>query len=129
MPGCCGSSESIVDDSQIAADPVPRVRKCAMPVHRAKLYEAIGGADACHKLSTAFYARVARDPLLRPLFPGKIFTCAIEEFAAFLVQLLEGPSAAHPTSLVAELARIPSPFQNHTAAQRRVDEEYDSGPR
>ena len=40
----------------------------------------------------AFYARVERDPLLRPLFPGKSFTCAIEEFAAFLAQFLGGPS-------------------------------------
>jgi truncated hemoglobin YjbI len=35
---------------------------------------------------------VERDPLLRPLFPGKTFTCAIEAFAAFLVQFLGGPS-------------------------------------
>ena len=46
----------------------------------------------CRKLSTAFYARVDRDPLLRPLFPGTTLTCAIEEFAAFLAQFLGGPS-------------------------------------
>jgi truncated hemoglobin YjbI len=40
----------------------------------------------------AFYARVERDPVLRPLFPGKSFTCAIEEFSAFLAQFLGGPS-------------------------------------
>ena len=57
-----------------------------------KLYQAIGGVDACRKLSAAFYARVGRDPLLRPLFPGKTMTCAIEEFAAFLIQFLGGPS-------------------------------------
>ncbi len=54
------------------------------------LYEAIGGTAGCRGLSVAFYARVARDPVLRPLFPGKTFTCAIEEFAAFLVQFLGG---------------------------------------
>ena len=43
-------------------------------------------------MAVAFYARVERDPLLRPLFPGKTFTCAIEEFAAFLAQFLGGPS-------------------------------------
>ena len=31
---------------------------------------------------------------LRPLFPGRTFTCAIEEFAAFLIQFLGGPSEA-----------------------------------
>jgi truncated hemoglobin YjbI len=55
------------------------------------LYHAIGGTATCRKLSAAFYARVARDSVLRPLFPGKTFKCAIEEFAAFLAQLLGGP--------------------------------------
>ncbi len=48
-------------------------------------------AAACRKLSEAFYALVARDPVLRPLFPGKSFKCAIEAFSAFLVQFFEGP--------------------------------------
>ena len=38
-----------------------------------------------HSLSEAFYARVKRDPVLRPLFPGKTLHCAIEELSAFLV--------------------------------------------
>jgi truncated hemoglobin YjbI len=57
------------------------------------LYQAVGGAEGCHKLSAAFYARVARDPVLRPFFPGKSFRCAIEAFSAFLAQFLGGPSA------------------------------------
>src|SRR5438477_5625800 len=56
------------------------------------LYDALGGKSACRRLAVAFYARVERDPLLRPLFPGKSFTCAIEAFAAFLAQFLGGPS-------------------------------------
>src|SRR5579863_7315354 len=56
------------------------------------LYQVIGGTEACRKLSVAFYARVKRDPVLRPLFPGKTLKCAIEEFAALLVQFLGGPS-------------------------------------
>src|SRR5690349_3432880 len=48
---------------------------------------------ACRRLSESFYARVKRDPVLRPLFPGKTLTCAIEEFAAYLTQLLGGQSA------------------------------------
>ena len=56
------------------------------------LYRAIGGAAGCRKLSVAFYARVKRDPMLRPLFPGKTLTCAIEEFTAFLAQFLGGPA-------------------------------------
>ncbi len=56
------------------------------------LFQFIGGTAGCRKLADAFYARVNRDPLLRPLFPGTTLRCAIEEFAAFLVQFLDGPS-------------------------------------
>ena len=59
---------------------------------RMDLYQAMGGTEGCRKLSTAFYARVSRDPLLRPLFPGTSLRCAIDAFAAFLVQFLGGPS-------------------------------------
>jgi truncated hemoglobin YjbI len=58
------------------------------------LYEAFGGTATCRALATAFYARVARDPRLLPLFPGTTFRCAIDEFAAFLAQFLGGPPEA-----------------------------------
>jgi hemoglobin len=57
---------------------------------QATLLEAMGGEAGCRNLSAEFYARVARDPVLRPLFPGKTQKCAIEEFAAFLIQFLDG---------------------------------------
>lgn len=56
----------------------------------APLLQALGGEAGCKRLSAAFYARVGRDPILRPLFPGKSLKCAIEEFAAFLIQFLGG---------------------------------------
>ncbi|MEP7355133.1 MAG: ankyrin repeat domain-containing protein [Acidobacteriota bacterium] len=59
----------------------------------AKLYQSIGGAKGCFALATAFYAHVAKDPILRPFFPST-FTCAIEEFSAFLVQFLGGEAVA-----------------------------------
>ena len=52
--------------------------------------EALGGEAGCRRLSEEFYARVGKDPILRPLFPGKSLRCAIEEFAAFLIQFLGG---------------------------------------
>jgi hemoglobin len=55
------------------------------------LFQATGGTEGCRKLAMAFYARVAHDPVLRPLFPGKTLKCAIEAFSAFLVQFLGGP--------------------------------------
>ena len=56
------------------------------------MLDALGGPAGCRQLAADFYARVARDPLLRPLFPGKTLKCAIEEFSAFLVQFLGGPA-------------------------------------
>ena len=56
-----------------------------------ELYESFGGREFCRRLSSAFYSRVARDPLPRPLFPST-FTCATKEFAAFLAQFLGGPA-------------------------------------
>ena len=57
---------------------------------RSGLLEALGGEAGCMRLSAEFYARVGKDPVLRPLFPGKSHRCAIEEFAAFLIQFLGG---------------------------------------
>lgn len=41
-------------------------------------------------MSAAFYARVGKDLVFRPFFPGKSLKCAIEAFAAFLIQFLGG---------------------------------------
>jgi hemoglobin len=57
---------------------------------RGTLLEALGGESGCRRLSAAFYARVGKDVVLRPLFPGKSLKCAIEEFGAFLIQFLGG---------------------------------------
>ncbi len=65
---------------------------CCRSVDRdSNFFEALGGIKTCHELSVAFYARVAQDPVLRPLFPSSSFRCAIEALTAFLVQFLGGP--------------------------------------
>lgn len=69
-----------------------RAAKAQNRLHSVSAHQAIGGAATCRKLAEAFYARVARDTVLRPLFPGKTLRCAIEEFSAFLIQLLGGPT-------------------------------------
>ncbi|MFN7925018.1 MAG: ankyrin repeat domain-containing protein [Bryobacteraceae bacterium] len=60
-----------------------------MPRRRSML-EALGGEAGCKRLAADFYARVGKDAVLRPLFPGKSLRCAIEEFGAFLIQFLGG---------------------------------------
>jgi truncated hemoglobin YjbI len=69
------------------------IRDNGFVVKPVKLYRSIGGASGCRALATAFYAQVEQDPILRPLFPST-FTCAIEEFSAFLVQFLGGEADA-----------------------------------
>jgi truncated hemoglobin YjbI len=54
-------------------------------------YQALGEVDGCRKLAIAFYARVAHDPVLRPLFPGSTFKCAIEGLSMYLAEFLGGP--------------------------------------
>jgi hemoglobin len=57
---------------------------------RASFLEALGGEAGCQRLSAEFYARVGKDPVLRRLFPGKSLRCAVQEFAAFLIQFGDG---------------------------------------
>src|SRR5476649_597971 len=61
-----------------------------MPSMPTGFLDALGGEAGCKRLSTDFYARVAKDAVLRPFFPGKSLRCATEEFAAFLIQFLGG---------------------------------------
>src|SRR5438874_10010612 len=57
---------------------------------RTGFLKELGGEAGCKRLSAEFYARVGKDAVLRPLFPGKSLRCATEEFAAFLIQCLHG---------------------------------------
>lgn len=54
------------------------------------IYEAIGGADAVHKLVEAFYPLVQSHPLIGPLFPADI-TPVMEKQFMFLTQFFGGP--------------------------------------
>jgi len=58
----------------------------------ATLYDRIGGADTFHDLVAQFYARVAVDPVLRPLYPEEDLRGAGERLALFLIQYWGGPS-------------------------------------
>ena len=51
---------------------------------------SLGGELGCKQLAQNFYSRVASSQELKPLFPGKNLRCATEEFAAFLIQFLDG---------------------------------------
>lgn len=57
-----------------------------------ELYLAIGGEAVITKIVDAFYAGVATDPILRPLYPDEDLGDANWRLRMFLVQYWGGPS-------------------------------------
>ncbi|WP_213453376.1 globin [Rhizomonospora bruguierae] len=55
-------------------------------------YDEIGGEPAFRKLIDEFYAGVATDPILRPLYPEEDLGPANERFRLFLMQYWGGPT-------------------------------------
>ncbi len=53
-------------------------------------YERIGGAEGVRRLVEAFYARVAVDPVLRPVYPEDLRP-GQEKLRLFFIQWLGGP--------------------------------------
>ncbi|MCU1676507.1 MAG: globin [Frankiales bacterium] len=54
-------------------------------------YEAVGGEETFTRLVRRFYAGVADDPILRPLYPEDDLAAAEERFRLFLMQYWGGP--------------------------------------
>jgi hemoglobin len=57
----------------------------------ANFYQAVGGEPTFRKLVSDFYAGVAEDPLLRPLYPEEDLGPAAERLTLFLMQYWGGP--------------------------------------
>ena len=55
------------------------------------LYEAMGGRATFEQLVSHFYALVAVDPVLRPMYPDEDFKGAAERLLMFLEQYWGGP--------------------------------------
>lgn len=56
------------------------------------LYARVGGDTFFERLVAAFYARVAEDEVLRPLYPEQDLSGAEERLRLFLIQYWGGPS-------------------------------------
>ena len=56
------------------------------------LYEAVGGEPVFRQLVDRFYAGVALDPILRPLYPEEDLTGAKDRLRMFLEQYWGGPT-------------------------------------
>lgn len=57
------------------------------------IYEAAGGAETFRLLVERFYAGVAGDPVLRPLYPEADLAGAARRLRMFLIQYWGGPAA------------------------------------
>ena len=55
-------------------------------------YEQFGGEPTFRKLVDAFYAGVADDPLLRPMYPDEDLGPARDRLTKFLIQYWGGPT-------------------------------------
>ncbi|WP_375484016.1 globin [uncultured Jatrophihabitans sp.] len=55
-------------------------------------YAAVGGEDTFRRLVDAFYAGVAQDEVLRPLYPEDDLDPAAERLRLFLMQYWGGPT-------------------------------------
>jgi hemoglobin len=62
------------------------------PPQSPSFYDAVGGEPTFRKLVDEFYAGVATDPILRPLYPEADLGPASERFRLFLMQYWGGPS-------------------------------------
>jgi len=56
------------------------------------IFEAAGGAETFKTLVERFYARVATDPVLRPIYPEEDLSSATEHLTLFLIQYWGGPT-------------------------------------
>jgi hemoglobin len=57
----------------------------------ANFYDAVGGEAVFHRIIARFYEEVARDEVLRPLYPEEDLAPAEERLRLFLTQYWGGP--------------------------------------
>lgn len=55
-------------------------------------WEEVGGTDFFVELTSAFYAHVSVDPILRPMYPDSDLRAAAERLQLFLEQYWGGPT-------------------------------------
>ncbi len=82
-------------------------------------YAAVGGAETFRRLVAAFYAEVAEDPLLRPMYPEEDLGPAAERLQGFLEQYWGGPTTYSEQRGHPRLRLRHAPFKVNPAARDR----------
>ncbi len=63
----------------------------ATPEDVENFYQAVGGEEVFHRIVARFYAEVAEDEVLRPIYPEEDLGPAEERLRLFLMQYWGGP--------------------------------------
>lgn len=82
------------------------------------LYRLVGGDETFQQLVDAFYDRIERDPLLRPMFPADLEPGKQRQYL-FLTQFFGGPARYNEQRGHPRLRLRHSPFPIDEAARRR----------
>jgi hemoglobin len=83
----------------------------------ASFFVAVGGEPTFRRLVDAFYAGVARDPLLRPMYPEDDLGPAADRLTLFLMQYWGGPNTYSASRGHPRLRMRHAPFQVSPAAR------------
>jgi hemoglobin len=83
----------------------------------ASFFEAVGGEPTFRRLVDNFYAGVAQDPLLRPMYPEEDLGPAADRLTLFLMQYWGGPNTYSSTRGHPRLRMRHAPFQVSPAAR------------
>jgi len=82
-------------------------------------YDDIGGEATIRTIVGTFYAGVAEDPVLRPMYPEEDLGPAADRFALFLMQYWGGPTTYSDTRGHPRLRMRHAPFAVTPAAAQR----------
>jgi hemoglobin len=82
-------------------------------------YDDIGGETTIRTIVDTFYAGVAEDPVLRPMYPEEDLGPAADRFALFLTQYWGGPTTYSDTRGHPRLRMRHAPFAVTPAAAQR----------
>jgi len=84
----------------------------------ASFYDEIGGMETIRTIVDTFYAEVAQDELMRPMYPEEDLGPAAERLTLFLAQYWGGPTTYSETRGHPRLRMRHAPFEvTPTAAQ------------
>jgi hemoglobin len=97
--------------------PGPQPIRLEGAVDGATFFDAVGGHPTFQRLIDAFYARVANDPVLRPIYPEDELGPAAQRLRMFLEQYWGGPHTYNEVRGHPRLRARHAPFHIDDAAR------------